>query len=322
MGSYSQWRVSAVKGTVKRFTYVCGTERFLVDEVISTTRKNLALEPHECVTIVLGGANGQTPERDMWELLGSVPATGKRLVVVHGVERIRRWYHLENLIDAGRELTGTWAVFESSEDNYPLTDDGVAAHIGALRDSTYGQLVRCSRPSEDDQLSWVMSRLPGAGKLLASYVLQRTGIDFSAAAAVCAKASLFGDRVNEALIDLLCEETPADGFADCLVFLRRDKALLCIPSMGDSEMLRAFALLDSRLETLSLLHKAFRNKMEVRDIHQKFNIHPIIVKKFRDAAGTYDRDRVRACRAALVMVEDAWRSGARTGVAESLVALW
>lgn len=322
MGSYSQWRVSAAKGTVRRFTYVCGTERFLVDEVISTTRKNLGLESHECVTLVLGGANGQTSERDMWELLGSIPVTGKRLAIVHGAERIHRWYHLENLIDAGRELTGTWAVFESADDNYPFTEHGVAQHIAALRDSTSGQLVRCSRPSEDDQLAWVISRLPAAGKLLASYVLQRTGIDFSSAAAVCAKASLFGDKVNEQLIDLLCEEQPADGFADCLIFLRRDRALLCIPSMDESEMLRAFALLDSRLETLSILHKAFREKKDVQEINSKFGIHHIIIKKFRDASGAYDRDRVRACRAALAMVEDAWRSGARAGVAESLVALW
>lgn len=323
MGSYAQFEAAAYRGSIRRFTWVCGSERVLVEEVIDTIRDRLTPDgPPAPDLSVISFEAGVTYEREIWDTCALVPL-GPRLVIVRQADEIKRWDSLADLIDAGRALSESWYVFVSEHVDYPKQADGVLCdHIAALRDASAGQLVRCSKPSEADLFAWVGRQLPGTGKVLASYILARSGSDLQEVKTVCAKAALFDVEPAEWLVDALLREQPAEDFADSLVHLRRDHALGCVANMTGRDMLMAFGLLESRLTLLGILAPAVRQRMTEQDMRSRLGINTVLIKRFRLIAPKYDASRIHRCRQLLTMAEAAWRDGARDGVPEALITLW
>jgi DNA polymerase III delta subunit len=312
VGSYNQWYTTASKGTVRRFTWVCGSEPVLVAEVVSTTVRNVQHHAQEKVFTQVG----VIPESTIWELCSTVPVV-PRLVVIQDAHKLQHLDRLDMLVEEAAALAGTWTVFVSEASDYPD-----APQIQLLSKSSFGHLVKCSKPSEErDLIAWVQRQLPAAGKVLALYILKRCGTDLAAVAGVCAKARLF-DTVNEVLVDELCDAQPADNFADSLVFEQRADAAHLAAQLSDEDVLRAFGLLESRLDALRHLHRAVRQRMPEREIATKTGLHRVVIHKFRDVAGKYDTERIRQSRRALVQADARWREGARAGVVELLIAQW
>lgn len=306
---------------IRRFTWVCGSERVLVEEVVDTIQTRLRAAFRLSVVSFEAGAD---PESVIWDTCASVPL-GPRLVIIRQADEIWHWDVFLDMVEAGRQLGDSWVVFVSDLVNYPYVEGEerlLPAHVSAIRDSSAGQLVRCSRPSEADLFAWVSRQLPGTGKVLASHILDRAGHDLQAVRTVCSKLAVFTAEPTEALVDALLAELPAEDFADSLVHLRRSHALTCLQSMTDRDMYRAFGLLESRLSLLAALAPAVRQQMTEQDMRGKLGISTVLIKRFKVVAPKYDACRIRQCRQLLAMAETAWSEGAREGVPEALVTLW
>lgn len=88
MGTYRQWRVHADRGEVKRVTWVCGPERLLVEEVVDTTRRQIAASDMDYVTIsCVPSAENKEPVKDMWDAASQYPLVpgANRLILCRSV---------------------------------------------------------------------------------------------------------------------------------------------------------------------------------------------------------------------------------------------
>jgi len=123
--------------------------------------------------------------------------------------------------------------------------------------------------------------------------------------------------------DALCAEQSANDFSDDLLALNKRAALLSAASIERGEIGRLIGLLDSRLALMAKINAAFHQRMfDAREIAASQDEKVFLILKYREAARAYDRGRVRTCRNALAVCDDAYRSGASRGVLETLCALW
>lgn len=326
MGSYVQWRKGADKGTVRRFTWVCGAELVLVQEVVARITTLVAPERGNLVRC----SAGTFPEAELWTAAAEYPASPdqKRLIVVYEAHLLKGWENLISLLSYSRELRHLHMVFVSPEaaltrvTSYSAEGDEttLAYHLAALRDAAQGQLVVCSTPAYEDLIAWVKRLLP-VSDTLASYLLTRCGGELSAVRDACTKirAMEFAE-LTRGLIDELAVAAPGYDFADSLIWGDKKAAMAAIP--GEHELGSLIGLLDARLDMLAELHKAVASGLRGADLHQKMRVPPFVVARYRRCAGGYTEQSVQHRRAVLAVADDAYRQGARVGVAEAIAALW
>jgi hypothetical protein len=319
VGSYAQWRKGADKGTVRRFTWVCGTELVLVQEVVDTI---LDLAKAR----VWIGCSGDS-EMSVWVSAGQVSDVDTKVLVVRDAQNMKRWRNLEALLENSRDFRHLYMVFVSSEPGLTKVageneDDKaeLAPHLAALRDASQGQLVVCSTPSYEDQLAWVKRQVPLSDNL-ASYLLMKCGGDLSAVRDTCTKIRLLDlTEVSRQAIDDLAPVTPGQDFADCLLSGNKQAAMFALPD--DDELASVIGLLDARLDMLDELHKAAALGWSAADMHQRTRLPQFVIAKYRRFAGGYTSLVVQHRRAILAVADAAYRQGARGGVAEAIAALW
>lgn len=318
-----QWRRGADKGTVRRFTWVCGQELVLVQEVKTTILGKLM--PLDAVSFTASLAT----ETDIWMAAGALPSAANyhRLVVVYDAQNLKRWQNLITLVEHSRELSHLYMVFVSSEpgltqvpgaeeDSKPV----LAPHLAALRDAAQGQLVVCSTPSYEDLIAWTKRQAPLSDNL-AAYLLTRCGGELSAARDTCIKIrTMEFPEISRSTIDELAVFEPAVTFSDALITGDKRTAMAALPD--PYELGSVIGLLDSRLDMLAELHQAAADGMSAADMHSRLHAPQFVIAKYRRYAGSYTETSVRHRRAILAVADAAFRQGARTGVAESIVALW
>lgn len=320
MASYGQWQASFAKNGPARCTWVCGAERLLVDEVTGATWTAIArIQELESDQVVFCQA-GSDPESGIWDLVLDAPhGPWRRVVVIRDAGRLRRLDHLEAWFASRLPI---WIVFQDNAADFPKDDAGKLTRPATwLRDSTMGQLVRCSPLDVDAAVAWARRQLPRLSEAQARRLLVRASGDLAEVRSVLFKAALFDGQVTDAALDLLCAELPGE-FADLLVLGRPREAMRAAGVLDESRLRAALGLLASRLETLSLLHKAERDKVSRRDVITRLGVAPFLVQKFSGVAKDYGEQRVSRSWLALAAAEDAVRSGARDGVAEALVLSW
>jgi hypothetical protein len=317
VATFAQWQRAGCP--VKRITWVCGPEQALVSDVADSLTAALPLAP---VVVVAGG----DIERDIWAACGVVPPQGaERLVTVFDAGKLRRPGELVPLVKAGREAAGLHLLFVSADQDFSRVrdaegKDSLAPHLAALRDSRYGQLIRCTRPKDDDLLDWVTRQWPGLGRNAAWRLLERAGGDLGAVRAAGAKAMATG-LTQEKYIPVLCDPPPGGQFAEMLI--RGDRAgALAAARTGQLPLGPAIGLLDSRLGTLAAIREGQRRGLEDKDIAGRLGVPRFLIGAYRDVAHGYGPARVRACRELLATADAAWRTGAAAGVAEVLAANW
>lgn len=323
MAAFSQWLRAG--RPVRRITWACGPERILTGEVAAAVRT--ALPGHERAVLTAGDDS----ERDIWAACSTYPAdpAGGRLVIVHEAQRLRQVAReLPPLARAGRELASCYLLFLSADPDLTMVGAGhegkreLAPHLAAIRDSKGGQLIRCSMPGEDALLEWVAGLWPGAGRNIAHHLLVRTGGDLAAVRDACAKASAARLKPSEQNADGLAGENPGDDFTDILIAGSKRQALAAAAGLGHGDIGRAVALLESRLDTLGLLHLAAQRHMDARDISVKLGVSRFLAERYRKPAAAYGPARVHRCRQVLAVADGAWRSGITAGVPEMICALW
>lgn len=319
IATYAQWRAAADLGEIRRATWVCGDQRILVEEVVDTTRRLLDVSDLDYVSL----RHGPGFERDVWAAANQYPLNpgGNRMILIRDAEKISRHDQLVAWLGRTRQLPGVHLVFVSSDAALPHT----GGRKGTLTDwakalrAPRGSLVKCSALTEPVALAWTRRRAPGLDEDTARYLLTRTGGDLTATAGVCDKLSLFTGEVGTATIDQLCDERPSLDLAEHLLAGHKRQALLCVPDLGEQDMYRLTALLESRLDLLASLH---RLQIAGHGWRDATGINPYLARQYLPLAREYDPHRCVRARRVLAVTDDALRKGARIGVFEGLIALW
>lgn len=316
MSSYGQWSKAFASRGPARVTWVCGAERVLADEVVSSVRA--AVNPDETETWTAG----RDREKDIWASALAIPFVATRLVIVRDAGKIRDWGRLRTWLAEKIVMRGVHLVFEAGEPDFPKDSDGkLADPCTWLRDSTVGQVVRCTSLDPDDAAAWAGHRLPGLTPAQARYLLDRASGSLSEVRTVLDKIRMSDCVLSQTALELLCSEMPGD-FADKLIRGDRAGAMLAAETLGESGLGWSLGVLASRLDTLSALHRAARDNVSRRDVVAKMGVPAFLAQQYAGVAKDYGEQRVARCWGALAVVEDAYRSGSPDGAAEVLVASW
>ena len=307
MATYLQWSRNPV---VRRLTWVCGTEAYLARQVVAAHREGAG--PDQVVTLFAG----ETPSRDIWDLLLSYPPPGGRRAVVHDADRLKDLPLVADLA-AARGMDTAVAVFVS-----PEPDFGDGEHIRALRASRDGQMVRCCPPSSlEDRVALVASWWPGATSNLGYDVLARAG-SLEAAWQACEQARRAGLEPLPAMAGLVCPQAAAGDLADLLIAGDKARAMALAAEVPRSGVPGLIGLLDYRLGVAQEAGAALRSGTPAREVAAHLRVDRFVAGKIIPHAAAYDSSRVRRLRRVLADADAACRSGASIGVAESLVACW
>ena len=325
MATYAQWcRALAREGAQPRRVSWLHGSAVLREEAIRLIRAAVPAT-YQSVTA------GVVAEQEVWDACLQLPPPGEaRLVVARSAQKLRYWDSLAALGTA-RDSAGLWLVFSSGDaDCYQRKAGKVVTQEGkkqlqpgpaAVSALSCGQLVRCTLSSQEDQIAWVQSKLPGLPATVAWRIIDLTGADLALAASVCAQLALWppGERTEQAVAALTVRE-PSQAFAEALVLGARDQALLAIP--GEAEMGMTLGQLGGLLDHLAALYSASLQQLGMRDTVTKLGVPQVVAARYRKIAREYPPARVLSCRTLLAEADSAWRSGAREGVAEVVAALW
>jgi hypothetical protein len=265
---------------------------------------------------------GRHREKDIWASALAIPFTGKRLVLVRDAGKLKDWEKLRTWIDQKTELHGCYLVFASYEHDFPRDADGkLAEPCTWLRDSTLGQIVRCTPLDQEEAVIWACRQMPGLASGQARRLLERTSGSLAEVRSVVSKARLLGGQANDQALDMLCSELPGD-FTDKLICGDRKAAMLAAESLGSGGLGFSIGLLASRLDTLATLHRAVRDNVSRRDVIATLGVPAFLAQKYTGVSREYGEERVSRCWGVLAVVEDAYKSGSADGAAEVLVTSW
>jgi len=299
---------------VRRVTWVCGPEAVLARDVVAAHRDGAS--PGQCVTLFAGSV----PEREIWDLLLSLPPDGGRRAVVHGAEKLKDASAVPAL---AREdsLATAFAVFVSSAPDFERDGGALVPHLAALQASKAGQLVRCCEPSKaEDRTALVASWWPGASRTLAYDLLTRCG-SLERAWHACAQARMAGLAPEARMLAVVCPSEPAGELADLLITGKRAAAAAVAREAG-AEVAAVIGLLAQRLSAIELISAGVRSGLPAREAASRGHVDRFTASLVLPHAGAYDAERVSRCRRLLAFAESAWKSGARDGVPEALAAGW
>ena len=311
MASFATW---TGKRPVRRVTWVCGDQTALVREV---TDAHCAGAPDgQLVTLYAGDG----PERDIWDLLLSVPPSGGRRAVIYGAERLQAARHVR-LLATAPELAAAYAVFVDARDDFAREEDALVPHLAALQASRNGQLIRCCAPGRaETQIELVAAWWPGASLAFAGGLLKRCG-SLDEAWQACRTARLAGLKPEPAMAAAVCPRSPAGDLADRLFAGDRRGAMEAARVLPHAETAALAGLLASRLAAAEAVAEGIRDGLPPREAVSRVRERYAATRVAPYAAG-YQPDRVRRCRALLARIDSAFRSGAPGGLAEVLVACW
>lgn len=313
MATYIQWNKNR---PVRKVTWVCGPEHALVQEVLAEHNR-LELDRHSYYL----ASTAEEPQ--LWDSLLSWPRGGS-LAVVYNAERLTLLDRFEVLVEAVPDLAHV--VFCADADDFARTEAGgkhpLAAHLAAIQASKDGQLVRCCRPSrEEDLLRVIASWWPGAGANLAAEVLARTGGDLESAWAACKTAEAAGLVPAAASLDLACQQTPVVQYATHLLAGQTREAATEAARMSEAGVGGTLKYLTSQLGTLYAYHGYAALGLDADQVARK-GIPRWQQLSLAPVAAGYGAERVTRCRKLLAMAEDAFRSGVRVGILEAVATLW
>lgn len=313
MATFLQWNRSRL---ARQVTWACGPEWPLVHEVIDEYRK---LDVPSCSFY----ADSSEPESKLWDSLMSWPHGGS-LAVVYRAQRLTMLDRVELVTESVPDLS--YVLFVSAEEDFARAEvDGkkvLAPHLAAIRSSKSGQLVRCCKPSrEEDLLKVIASWWPGAGLNFASALLARCAGQLGAAYTACRTAQASGLAAEERWLDMACQAVPQARYADELLAGHRVIALEQAARLSDAEAASVLGLLSSRLATLTTYNSLRSRDLDAEQIARK-GVDRWHQKMLAPYAAAYPPSRVTYCRRLLAMAEDAFRSGVRSGLLESVATLW
>lgn len=325
MSTYGQWRTATDKGTIRRVTWVFGTEAVLIEEVIDLTKRALSSKSLELISLTAGA----DPEQAIWSAVNqySLDPSGRRLVIIRNAELLAQWSRLKLWLDNIRYMSNTWLIFVSNEDDFArvVAPDGRptkewAEHLGWLKDRR-DAVVRCMPLKEDDAVAWLQTFAPSS-ITAARYLLSRVEGDLRLARNVALKGAVLDAELSNRLIDVLVAESITNEFEDALIHGDKRKAFAGIEQLPELEISALLGRLDSRLDFLAKLHSALRKKQTLADIGREGALPIFLARRYMGVAKMYDSKKIAKARIALYMADSPVQRGFTRGAIETLVALW
>lgn len=326
MSTFSQWWTAYQKsGTVKQFTWVCGTEHVLVEEIVQTIRAELSPAPWNFSQWVVG----EDSERTIWADMAQYPIDkGRRLVVIRNAESLKSYERLTEFISNRTLNPRTYVVLVSGEDRLNRVegpDEGklqYAEHLAVF--GSKGSLVEC-RPFTQDTarhaVAWVVSKT-GMRDGVAGHLLERANGDLRLVRDTCEKLTVLDGHVSLANINAMLSERPRDTFANSLMALDRKTALLALARLSPNDYSRTLGLIESRVDLAGMVHDMTLQQKSPSEISRAAGDKRFLVSDLIPVAKHYDARRRLHIRRVLAMADEALRSGARVGVMEACVANW
>ncbi len=330
MGTFSMWRALSTKAP-RQITWVCGSERILVEDVVTTIRRTLAPEDYNYVTLSIG----EDYERDVWAALDLQPVgSGNRLVVVRNANLIQSWGSFMDWVKYRRLNPRTYVVLVSNDDRL-LRDEPspeakrrgakptMAPHLLSIS-APKGHLVECrpfTQETAPQAVLWVQAKIRVRDGV-AAHLLNRANGDLRLVRDVCVKLAAFPDEITLTTINEVLSERPRETFADALIALDKKTALLALEETPPSEYGRMIGYLDSRLDLAGLVHDMQSEFKSPSEIARAAGNKGFLVKDLIPVAKHYDAARRLGIRKMMVLVDEALTGGQQASVMQALVAFW
>lgn len=331
MASFSQWRKSLDKHPEPRqITWVCGSERVLVDDVVESVVERLGPEPWNYVPL----SAGDDSERAIWAEASQHPmGDSPRVVVVRNSELLEDWDRFQDWIKYRALNPRTYLILVSNEERIQraeLTQDQkrrgeraeVAPHLAAI--GTKGHIIEC-RPyttaTARYSIDWVQSKVRMRDGI-AQHLLTRANFDLRRVRDVCRKLAVFPNEITISVINALLAESPRDSFSDALFSLDKKTALLALDEVPLDDYGRTLGLLDSRLDLAGLVHDMQVEHHSPSEITRAAGSQSFLVKDLIPVSRYYDSKRRLAIRKVLAIADEAYHQGHTSGVMEAVVAFW
>lgn len=323
MAGFTQWRSWAAKKDIRKVTFICGDEPFLVERVVEDIRSIVAPPTTDYIV----HEAGSVIDSAIWveALHAPLDPQASRLVVVRSAERFQDWAFLSQWLLITKNSTSVYIVFVSNESDFPtvLADNGKdyipAEYIQVIQSK--GRVVKCSLPSEEDLANWLVDEYALSYES-ADFLVRHASGNLHSMINVCRKAKVFNASPKPAVIAQLCAEESHDSFVDSLILLDKKSALLAIKDLDEDAYSRQIGMLDSRLELIQDLSAMNSKHMGLREMCGEPGMKPFLVRKFLPCVKRYNDSKIAYCRKLLVVMDHAIQTGARRGVLETLVAMW
>lgn len=323
MAGFTQWRSWAAKKDIRKVTYICGDEPFLVEQVVEDMKSIVAPPSTDYVVYEAGSVVDSV----IWveALHTPLDPQATRLVVVRSAERFQDWAFLSQWLLITKNSTSIYIVFVSNEPNFPTYTAGTdnkeypTDYIELIQNK--GRAVKCSLPSEEDLANWMVEEYDLSYEA-ADFLVRHASGNLHSMINVCRKAKVFNASPKPAVIAQLCAEESHDSFVDSLILLDKKSALRAIRDLEEDAYSRQIGMLDSRLELIQDLSAMNSKHMSMREMFTEPGMKPFLVRKFLPCVKRYNDAKIAYCRKLLVVMDHAIQSGARKGVLEILVAMW
>lgn len=308
VATYLQWDRTR---PLRQVAWVCGPEEMLRAEV---TRHHQASMPEASKTAWAAQVEG------LWDYL-LASSLGVRLILVPGANSLPlAAERVPVLLDSLDELTRV--VFISAADDFEREDGQLAPHLAAIKDSKKGQLIRCCRPSRDeDLLKLIASWWPGAGLNHASRLRAACGDDLTVIWHACDKARRAGLPPAEQSLQYVAPRMLPEDWADAMLAGDRRRAMEAATGMPASLRLRALGSLNHALGQVASYAQWTSRGLEPDEIARR-GIDRYRQRQLAPHAARYGPAQEISCRRVLARAEEALRSGASEGVLEVAAALW
>lgn len=331
MVSFNQWRMGLKKNPAPRqVTWICGSERVLVDDVVEYILDYLGPEPWNYVPLVVG----EDSERTVWTAADQHPMGGSpRVLVIRNAEQLTQWDRFEHWVKNRTLNPRTYMVLISGEDKVPRIEptpearrkgakSEIVPHLAML--GTRGHVIEC-RPytsaTAKHSLEWVQSKVRMRDGV-ARHLLERADFDLRLVRDTCRKLAAFPSEITLSVVNALLIERPRDSFTDALLALDKKTALLALRDIDTSDYGRIIGLLDSRLDLAGTVHDMQVEHRSPTEMARALGAQAFLVKDIIKVAKHYDARRRLAIRKILASVDEAYRSGQTIGILEAVVAFW
>lgn len=333
MTTFSQWYSSFTKSPkVRPLTWVCGSEKVLVEDIVHTIVQTLSPSPLNYIT----QAAGDYSERLIWDVADQHPIDPltPRVVVIRNAEKLKDTSRLLEWVKFRAMNPTAYLVLVSGDDALPRTPKTstepakfvpwLAELTDAFKNRSKVHAIECksfTMRTASTAVQWVESKVklrPG----IAGHLLNRANGDLRVVRDTLLKLAVFPDEITKSVIDQVLEQTPRETFVDALMAVHKQTALDALKNMPESEYARVIGLLDARLDLAGLVHDMKNSMKKNFEIVRAAGDKGFLVPDLLKVSKYYDARRRFVLRSHLAFADEALHSGARVGVLETLVALW
>lgn len=324
MGSYKLWRAAADRSDFrKKFLFVCGTEKVLVEEVIEETKR--FLNTPNFFVVDLDYEDIAVFNDLLFQHSLSPEAV---LIVVRHAEATHDWSGLREWLDASVSEHPRKYLILTSTSRSAYDVDSRELVLPAKMLGSKGRVVECKKLGSEDLLKWVARQSPTLGPVLNSYLIKKLDSNMSLIKTACVKLNLFsGKYLSPAAVDELVEENVEERFATLLILGKKSQALSLAEIITSAEYPRVLGELDKHLDMLSILNKELRKFTTVQDRANIAGVGAYWAEKYKNIAYKYDDRRVASCRSALAYTwvhtsGDGRLLSTEDGLLPVLITLW